>query len=172
MLAQFLKVVDGISWIASRLAELSVIVLVVSMAYEVAARYVFDAPTIWAFDIAYMCNGALFLLGVSWTLKEDAHIRIDILRNRMPPRVAGVIQGVIYLLLLCPFFAVLAWIAVEHTHEAWVTSEVEMVSPWAPLMWPFYLVFVVGLSALALQLAAEGLRAFMHHQQADPEVQA
>ena len=39
-----------------------------------------------------------------------------------------------------------------------MTGEVETVSPWAPLMWPFYSVLAIGLGALALQLAAEGLR--------------
>lgn len=103
MLAQVFKVVDGISWVASRLADLSVVLLILAMVYEVVARYVFDAPTVWAFDIAYMCSGALFLLGVSWALKEDAHIRIDILRNKMPLRAAGAIEGVAYLCILCPF---------------------------------------------------------------------
>jgi TRAP-type mannitol/chloroaromatic compound transport system permease small subunit len=171
MLAQFFKIVDGISWVASRLADLSVVLLIVAMVYEVVARYFFNAPTVWAFDIAYMCSGGLFLLGVSWALKEDAHIRIDILRNRMSPRWAGAVEGVTYLLILCPFFAILAWIAIKHTHKAWLTNEVEMVSPWAPLMWPFYLMFAVGLSALALQLAVEGLRAFMHQRHPTTEVQ-
>src|SRR5690606_4391892 len=160
MLARLFKIVDGISWIASRLADISVVILVTSMVYEVVARYVFDAPTDWAFDIAYMCSGALFLLGVSWALKEDAHIRIDILRNKMSPRVAGMVEGVTYLIVLAPFFAVLSCIAVGRTFKAWQTGEVEMVSPWAPHMWPFYLTFAIGLVALTLQLIAEGIRAF------------
>src|SRR3546814_17340520 len=106
MLARLFRIVDGISWLASRLADASVVILIAAMVYEVVARYVFDAPTDWAFDIAYMCSGALFLLGVSWALKEDAHIRIDILRNKMSPRVAGLIEGTNYLILLAPFFAV------------------------------------------------------------------
>src|SRR3546814_18382927 len=112
MLARLFRIVDGISWLASRLADASVVILIAAMVYEVVARYVFDAPTDWAFDIAYMCSGALFLLGVSWALKEDAHIRIDILRNKMSPRVAGLIEGTTYLILLAPFFAVPSYIAI------------------------------------------------------------
>lgn len=171
MLVQVFKIVDGISWAASRLADLCVVLLILAMVYEVVARYVFDAPTVWAFDIAYMCSGALFLLGVSWALKEDAHIRIDILRNKMPPRVAGAIEGITYLCILCPFFGILAWIAVERTYKAWVTHEVEMVSPWAPLMWPFYLMIAIGLGALSLQLAVQGLRGFMNQRSNSAQVQ-
>ncbi|MGB6009595.1 TRAP transporter small permease subunit [Castellaniella sp.] len=160
MLNALTRFSNGVSWCASQLASVAAVVLTLSMVYEVFARYVFDAPTVWAFDIAYMANGAVFLLGVAYVLREDAHIRIDVLRNRLPARFNGAVQGVAYLLILAPFFGVLSWIAMSHTWRAWVRHEVETVSPWAPVMWPFYLCIAIGLIALTLQLAAEGLRAF------------
>jgi TRAP-type mannitol/chloroaromatic compound transport system permease small subunit len=160
MLTRVLRLIDGISWAASRLADIAVLILVAAMVYEVVARYVFNAPTVWSFDIAYMCSGALFMLGVAWALREDAHIRIDVLRNKLPQRVADAIEGITYLVILAPFFAVLSWIALRRTVHAWTTNEVEMVSPWAPHMWPFYLTIAMGLVALTLQLVAEGIRAF------------
>ncbi|KAB0620171.1 TRAP transporter small permease subunit [Castellaniella defragrans] len=160
MLDVLTRFANGVSWCASQLASVAAAVLTVAMVYEVAARYVFDAPTAWAFDIAYMANGAVFLLGVAYVLREDAHIRIDVLRNRLPVRFNRGVQGIAYLLILAPFFGMLSWIAVSHTWRAWVLHEVETVSPWAPLMWPFYLCIALGLIALTLQLAVGGLRAF------------
>lgn len=160
MLKQLCKFADGVSWCASQLANMSVVILTVAMVYEVFARYVFDAPTVWSFDIAYMANGAIFLLGIAWVLHEDAHIRIDILSNRLPRKLANAIEGIAYLFILAPFFGVLSNIAIRHTWRAWVTGEVETVSPWAPLMWPFYLLIAIGLIALTLQLVAEALRSF------------
>jgi TRAP-type mannitol/chloroaromatic compound transport system permease small subunit len=160
MINALAQAVDKVSWFASQLASVSAAVLTVSMVYEVFARYLFDAPTVWAFDIAYMSNGALFLLGIAYVLHEDAHIRIDVLRNKLPARVNAWVEGVVFLLILAPFFGMLASVALSHTWRAWVRHEVETVSPWAPLMWPFYLLISIGLIAFALQLAAEGLRAF------------
>jgi TRAP-type mannitol/chloroaromatic compound transport system permease small subunit len=160
MLKPICKFADGVSWCASQLANVSVVVLTVAMVYEVFARYAFDAPTVWAFDIAYMANGVIFLLGVAWVLREDAHIRIDVLSNRLPPKLANAIEGLVYLLLLAPLFAALANVAIQHTWRAWIKQEVETVSPWAPLMWPFYLLISIGLVALTLQLIAEALRSF------------
>src|SRR3546814_90549 len=159
MLNPVCKFADGVSFCASQLANVSVLVLTVAMVYEVFARYVFDAPTVWSFDIAYMSNGALFMLGVAWVLKEDAHIRIDVLSKKLPPKLAGAIETVVFLVILAPSFAMLSSVAVEHTWRAWLENEVETVSPWAPLMWPFYLLIAIGLIALTLQLVAEGLRA-------------
>jgi len=160
MLQALSRFANAVSWCMSQLAALSAAVLTLAMVYEVFARYVFESPTTWAFDIAYMSNGALFLLGVAHVLREDAHIRIDVLRNRLPAAVNGAVQGIAYLLMLAPFFGFLTWIAISHTWHAWVRHEVETVSPWAPLMWPFYLLISLGLAALTLQLAVEGLRGF------------
>ena len=153
--------IDRISYLLGRISEVVVVLLIASMLYEVVARYVFGAPTLWAFDIAYMSTGALFVLGAAQTLRQDAHVRIDVLSSRFSPRVRGMIDGVAFLLVLCPIFAMLAKIAGQKAWRAFISGEVETVSPWAPLMWPFYSVLAIGLAALALQLAAEGIRALI-----------
>lgn len=156
----FLGLADTISLVLGYVAQAMVLILIASMLYEVVARYVFGAPTLWAFDVAYMSTGILFVLGAAQALREDAHVRIDFLSARLPVRVRGAIDGTAFLLILCPIFTWLAVVAGQRTWRAWTTGEVETVSPWAPLMWPFYSALMIGLAALALQLAAEGLRAF------------
>ena len=156
-----ISAIDGFSRLLGRIAELVVLILIGAMLYEVVARYVFGAPTLWAFDIAYMSTGTLFVLGAAQALREDAHVRIDVLSARFPPRLRGMIDGIAFLLLLSPIFAMLAWIAAQRSLRAYIHHEVETVSPWAPVMWPFYTLLTVGLTALALQLALQGVRAFI-----------
>ena len=40
--------------------------LVLVVSYEVFARYVFHAPTIWSFDVTYMLYGTIFMLGSAY----------------------------------------------------------------------------------------------------------
>ncbi|NVK33814.1 MAG: TRAP transporter small permease subunit [Rhodobacteraceae bacterium] len=155
------KIVDAVSRALSRVSEVVTLVLVASMIYEVVARYVFSAPTIWAFDISYMCTGTLFVLGAAYALREDAHVRIDFLAQKMPERVRQLVDAFVFVFLLAPIYAGLSWYAVPRAWKAFVTDEVEMVSPWAPLMWPFYSLLAVGLVALTLQILVTGLRAFV-----------
>lgn len=159
MLATLCRGVDAVSAALSKLSELVVLVLVASMIYEVAARYLFRAPTIWAFDLAYMCTGALFILGSAQALRDDAHVRIDFLVERLPARVRRIIDGLAFLFLLAPIAGGLTWVGLGKAWTAFVTGEVETVSPWAPLMWPFYTLLALGLASLTLQLAVEGIRA-------------
>lgn len=171
-MSRLFQAIDAISRTLARVAELVTLVLVASMIYEVAARYLFGAPTIWAFDISYMCTGTLFILGAAYALRQDAHVRIDFLSQRMSPNLRGGIEGVIFVLLLLPIFTVMSWFAIGRAWRAYQTGEVEMVSPWAPLMWPFYALLALGLVALTLQIAVQGLRVFRGEPPADFDLKA
>ncbi|MDP2696908.1 TRAP transporter small permease subunit [Thalassospira sp.] len=160
MFPSFFGAMDRLAGFFSQIARLVAVGLVVSMIYEVAARYVFNAPTLWAFDIAYMCTGVLFILGAAQALKEDAHVRIDFLSMRFPKRLAQLIEGTVFVVVLFPIFSGLSWIGIRRAFRAWERGEVEMVSPWAPLMWPFYSLLAIGLVILSLQILVEGLRAY------------
>jgi TRAP-type mannitol/chloroaromatic compound transport system permease small subunit len=68
------------------------------------------------------------------------------------------------LLVLFPLFAVLSKVGINKAWMAWKLNEVEMVSPWAPVMWPFYACIAIGLVAFTLQLLAHGLRCAVNGQ--------
>lgn len=167
MLQPISKLIDLIALASARLAELAAAILVTAMVWEVFARYVLLAPTVWAFDVAYMMNGAIFLLGTAWVMRQNEHISIDVVRKHLPKSFARISDLVLYLLVLFPLFAVLSKVSIHKAWMAWKLNEVEMVSPWAPLMWPFYACIALGLIAFTLQLLAHGVRCAA--KQAGPE---
>ena len=56
-----------------------VIPLTFAMVYEVLARKLFNAPTMWAYDMSRFLYGALFMLGAGYALSKGVHIRADFL---------------------------------------------------------------------------------------------
>ncbi len=152
---------NALLWVAAAMAVL----LVLAMMFEVFSRYVLNAPTLWAFDISYMLNGAMFILGCAYALKIDAHVRIDFLASRFKPAVQRWINAVFYLFLFAPILGALTWTAGKRTWHAFVTAEVEHVSPWAPLIWPFYSALAIGLAALTLQVVVDAFRYFTNRKQ-------
>lgn len=164
MLQPISKLIDFVALVSARLAQLAAAILVTAMVWEVFARYVLHAPTVWAFDIAYMMNGAIFLLGMAWVMRQNEHISIDVVRKHLPKSFARISDVVLYLLVLLPLFAVLSKVGINKAWMAWKLNEVEMVSPWAPVMWPFYACIAIGLVAFTLQLLAHGLRCAVNGQ--------
>jgi TRAP-type mannitol/chloroaromatic compound transport system permease small subunit len=151
------RLIERVSWVCGALAGLAVIALIGVMMIEVFARYVLGKPTVWAFDVAYMLNGAAFLLACGLTLKLNQHVSIDIFSQSFSPRVRRGIEVAAFALLIAPALGFICYAAWGQFWKAWVTGEVETVSAWRPLMWPFQLILATGLSALWLQVIARVL---------------
>ena len=50
------------------------------------ARYLFNAPTNWAYDMTFMLYGTFFMLGAAFTLQRKGHVRTDSFYDRWSPR--------------------------------------------------------------------------------------
>ena len=122
-----------------------------TMIYEVIARYAFNAPNLWAFDIPWMLAGGCFLLAGGVTLQAEGHVRIDFLSTMMPVRIQHFANLLFYLLVFLPSFAGIIFYAVKLTWIAFDTGELEAQSAWQPLIWPFYFAIALGFSAFWLQ---------------------
>ena len=76
--------------------------------YEVVSRYLFNAPTTWAWLINRQLFGVYMLAGGAYALVKGSHIRIEILHDRFPARARTLIR---YLTLLASaiFLCALIW---------------------------------------------------------------
>jgi TRAP-type C4-dicarboxylate transport system permease small subunit len=64
-----------------RLSAVFYVAITIIITYEVVARYIFTAPTIWSEDISLLCQIWATCLGASWALQNKTLIRIDFLTN-------------------------------------------------------------------------------------------
>lgn len=150
----FVRVIGMISLFFGVIAGAQVMCLVGFMVYEVICRFGLNSPNIWAFDVAYMMAGTLFYLGAAYTLKENAHVKIDFLSDRFPPTAEFFIQVLFTGFLFLPIIGVITYSVFDKAWQALVTQQTHYTSPWAPLMWPFYSAIGIGLLALWLQALA------------------
>jgi TRAP-type mannitol/chloroaromatic compound transport system permease small subunit len=145
-----------------RFAELSgvaiawlMVPLIGAVVYEVVARYVFAAPTLWAFDITYMLYGAMFMLGAAYALRVGAHIRTDFFWERWSARTRGVIDSVAYLVFFFPGIALFFWVGWDELWYAYRIGETSEQTPWRPLLWPLKACVPLAAALLLLQGISE-----------------
>lgn len=150
--------IDRANAAAAAVSRLLVLLLMTAMVYEVVARYAFDAPTAWAFEVSYMFMGAAFLLAVGHALREGAHVRMDLLYAAFPPRVQGALDALLFGTTILPLSAWLTWRLGHYAFEAWVSGEVSGKSAWNPRVWPFRAALALGMGLFALQVFAETVR--------------
>jgi TRAP-type mannitol/chloroaromatic compound transport system permease small subunit len=135
-----------------------VVILVCVMVYEVIMRRLFNAPTLWAFDLAYMLNGCIFIGASSFALLQNAHIRIDFLSSRFSARTRYAIEAAFLLFCFLPLFGLLAHAALVQSVDAYLAGTTDRVSPWAPKIWPYYTGLAAGICGLWLQALSETIK--------------
>jgi TRAP-type mannitol/chloroaromatic compound transport system permease small subunit len=154
-LLRLIRVIDGFTdWTGTIISWLSV-PLVGAVAWEVFARYVFNAPTIWAFDVTYMLYGSLFMLGAAYALHKGAHIRTDFFWEKFSIRRKGWIDTISYIVFFFPSLLMLLWISWHEFHYAFQINETSDQTPWRPVLWPFKFVVPLACALLLIQGVSE-----------------
>ncbi len=146
---------DPIAIWSGRLACLMLIPLVLGLTWEVVARYAFNAPTQWAYDLTFMLYGTFFMLGGAFTLQRKGHVRTDMYYDRWSPRRQATIDIACYLVIFIPFVAVFVFTGWGYFWKAFMTNETFVSSAWQPITWPFKLAMPLAGVLLLIQAVSE-----------------
>ncbi|GGK43575.1 TRAP transporter small permease subunit [Salinarimonas ramus] len=152
-----LRLAHGIDALNERIARLAawlVLAAVVISAGNAISRKAFSLSSNAWLELQWYLFGAVFLLGASWTLKRNEHVRIDVLSSRLAPRTRAWIDVVGHALFLLPFAFVHATTAVPFFLLSWRTGEVSPNAGGLPL-WPAKLLVLVGFTMLLAQGVSE-----------------
>lgn len=152
------QTIDSISEYTGKTARWACVILVMVMVYEVVARYVFNAPTIWAYETAMMLGVTIAILGWPYTHRHHGHVRVDVIYTHLPPRGKAIIDVVCYLFLFFPLLFLLIYAAGVRAVFAWSLGEVLTEGYWYPPASPIRTLVVIGLFLFALQGAAHFIR--------------
>ncbi|MGB8526558.1 MAG: TRAP transporter small permease subunit [Rhodoplanes sp.] len=155
---RFLYLIDALSAAVGKTFGWCILLLTLSTSYEVFARYMFGAPTDWAFDASYMLYGALFMLAGAYTLSRNGQVRGDFLYRAWRPRTQATTDLVLYFLFFFPGMLAFIYSGVGFAKLSYVMNEHSAASPDGPIVWPFkWLIPGVG-GLMVLQGIVEVIR--------------
>ena len=103
---------DRLSRLTGSVTAWLTLVMVIVTTIIVVLRYVFDAGFIWLQESVTWMHAAVFMLGASYTLLSEEHVRVDIFyRTASETRRAWVdlIGVLIFLLPMCAYLAYTSW---------------------------------------------------------------
>lgn len=142
-----------LSAIAFGLTAVGVVCVVVMMGLttvDVIARYVFNSPTLWADELASYLLIAIVFLGLAPNVRQDAHIRIDVITNLVTGRVRAALEvfaygaGIVFSVLLL----LGTWTRFANFYDRGIVSDSPLVTPlWLPM-----LPVVIGAAVLVLTM--------------------
>jgi TRAP-type mannitol/chloroaromatic compound transport system permease small subunit len=149
---------DAVTRFVGKTVAWLILPMVLSLVWEVVARYAFNAPTEWAYDMTFMLYGTFFMLGSAWTLQRGGHIRTDVYYGRWSPRTQARVDLACYAFFFFPALAIFAWLGAEYFWKSFQQNERIVTSPWLPIVWPFKFVIPATAVLLLLQGISECVR--------------
>lgn len=152
------RALDQVNLWAGKIIGWLIIPMVLSLVYEVTARYLFNAPTIWAYDMTYMLYGTFFMVGSGYTLMRGGHIRTDMFYAAWSPRAQGAIDTACYVLFFFPAMIAFLWVTWPFFLGSWLRAERVVSSPWMPVIYPLKFAMPLTCALLLIQGTAELLR--------------
>lgn len=158
---KFVHAIEGLSLWVGRAFGWCILILTLSVSYEVFVRYVLNSPTVWAFDMMIQMYGALFLMCGAYALAQDTHVRADVVYRLFPVKVQASMDFVLYFLFFFPGVIALAWYGYEIASDSWRYKEVSFNSPASIQIYFFKSLIPLSGCLLVLQGIAELVRCVM-----------
>jgi TRAP-type mannitol/chloroaromatic compound transport system permease small subunit len=141
----------AVSWLA--------LVMVLIGAFNAVARYLgryigINLSSNVYLELQWYLFSMLFLLGAAWVLREDAHVRVDVLYGRVSVRTRSLINIVGTVLLLMPFCGFVLWVSGPVIRNSWIIRE-GSPDPGGLPRYPLKALIIVCFALLMLQAVSE-----------------
>ena len=151
---------DTLIEITGRVVSWLLLAMVVTTCTVVVLRYVFDTGAIALQESVTYMHSLVFMLGLSYALKHDGHVRVDLLYARLSGRARVKINLLGHLGFLLPVCLVITVESFDYVVRAWSILEGSPEVGGIPGV--YLLKTLIPLSALLLlvQAIAEALRAY------------
>ncbi|MCF6201237.1 MAG: TRAP transporter small permease subunit [Hydrogenimonas sp.] len=115
--------VDEVSKLAALLGAAAAVFLALLIVYDASMRYIFHEGSVALQELEWHLFDILFLLGLSYALKHDKHVRVDILYSRFSPRMKIYVHIFSMLLFVIPLGLLIVWFSWDFTLQSYLQSE-------------------------------------------------
>jgi len=115
----FDRLADWIGYLSGAL----MILMMINVFYDVIMRYFFRTGSIAFQELEWHIFAMVFLLGISYALKEDGHVRVDVIYDTLSPQKKAIINLFGTIVFLIPFSLLIAFGSIDFVLESYHQME-------------------------------------------------
>ncbi|EBU7498164.1 C4-dicarboxylate ABC transporter [Salmonella enterica subsp. enterica serovar Virchow] len=163
------RAIDRFNEIVGKAVGWLILLSILISAGNAVVRKVFSTSSNAWLEAQWYLYGAAFLLAAAYTLKQNEHIRVDIVYGMWSRRVQHWIDLLGHLLFLMPFVLLMVYYFVPYFLLSFRSGEVS-TNAGGLIIWPAKLMLLIGFTLLALQGISEIIKkiAVMNGLMEDP----
>mgnify|MGYP006099623607 FL=1 len=125
----FISFADHLSTSIGKGFAWCIVILMGGTCYEVIMAYVFNAPTLWNFDLSMQMYGAILMMSGAYCLATESHVRGDVIYRLFKPRTQGWIDLILYFIFFFPGVLALVFYGYDYAAFSWKLKESSWSSP-------------------------------------------
>ncbi len=99
--------------VAGTLAAVALVLLVLLIAYDALARYLFNSGSIALQELEWHLFDVLIMLAIAYTLKMNSHVRVDIFYEHFSQKRKALIDLFAQLIFVIPFSFLIIYVGFE-----------------------------------------------------------
>jgi TRAP-type mannitol/chloroaromatic compound transport system permease small subunit len=166
------RAIDALTRFIGHNVRWLILAAVLVSAINAIIRKTFDTSSNAWLELQWLLFGAVFMLAAAYTLQQNAHVRIDVISNRLSKRTRDKIDAVCHVIMLGPIAAILIWLSTGFFWDSYMEGEMSSNAGGLPV-WPGKLIILVGFTLLLLQMFSETVKriAVLSGAISDPEPQ-
>ncbi|WP_246624637.1 TRAP transporter small permease subunit [Oceanobacter mangrovi] len=150
MLVRLERAINRFSDLLGVVSAALFLLLLVNVFIDVVLRYALNVVYIGAQEMEWHLFAAMFMLAVPYTLKEEGHVRVDLVYERLPQSWKNWIDIGGGLILLIPFCILVGYYGIGFAHEAFSLGETSGDPGGLPARWIIKSVIPVAFFATAI----------------------
>ena len=152
-----LKVSKAIDWLNDKLGWIAnwlVLAACLISAGNAMSRYAFDLSSNAWLEIQWYLFAAIVMLGASYTLRMNEHVRVDILYTHLSERGKEWLDLIGTAVFLVPSMLVISWYSIPFFMQSWNVQEISG-NAGGLIRWPVKILVPLGFALVALQGVSE-----------------
>ena len=105
------------------LAAFVLVMLVVLVVYDATARYIFSTGSIAFQELEWHLFDVIILFGISYTLRQNAHVRVDIFYASFSQKTKTLINIISSIFFVLPFSFLIIYIGLDFVELSFSQNE-------------------------------------------------
>jgi TRAP-type mannitol/chloroaromatic compound transport system permease small subunit len=155
------RLIDALNERVGRIAIWLILLCTAISAGNAVARYGFNLSSNAFLEIQWYLYTLVFLGAAGYTLKANAHVRIDLVSGRLNPRTRAWIDVFGTLFMLLPVCIIICWFGWNDAMQSYRIGEISADAGGLP-RWPIKFVIPFAFALLILQGIAELIKQLAH----------
>jgi TRAP-type mannitol/chloroaromatic compound transport system permease small subunit len=146
--------------IVGRVTGWSAFALVAVMSFNVLLRYMFRTGSVAMQELEWHLMAPICMLGLSYAILHDGHVKVDILYGRFSVRVQRIIDFVSSVMIVL-VVGILLWLSIPYVVQSYNIGEISPDPGGLTHRWIVKAMLPAGFALLLIQSIAASLRAFV-----------